>query len=464
MDPSPQLAPPLRDLLLVASEISRTHGVRPETVLIQTLAHGSAMAGHLITFKPDGRRVTPARFSLITGSPDTRRPSWIGNELHHLHNHQDRILMAGGPRPMPSTARRRKKISRILDGGNGSCTEAVDRMNAFFERREAFRFVHPVGRGSSASAARSALPLSLELDGLPAFRKVLNSRGNLAGYASLLEAGPAERAHVLGWISNSDWPELASLAGQEDLSKLGWILTCRASICCEQLHVPSREAMTIFLRRLEIARLETQRFKFQPPLEAKTMLDQWADELAALLATLPGSQRHLALPDPNLGWHLSAILALLCCVGKEETGELDLSIIQATRVALILASWLVRSHLHHFRHSFPADHHGPFTGHDLSVLRFLTYQPAPVRSFQRRLRGVSAPTCLVALHRAVAAGLAIEADPGRFIALPRSFPKPGLSEFLSEFDPARVSAIPQGPVLTDVTDETISPAAHLQPL
>ena len=130
---------------------------------------------------------------------------------------------------MPSTARRRKKISRILDGGNGSCTEAVDRMNAFFDRREAFRFVHQVGRGSSASAARSALPLSLELDWLPAFRKVLNSRGNLAGYASLLEAGPAERAHVLGWISNSDWPELASLAGQEDLSKLGWILTCRVS-------------------------------------------------------------------------------------------------------------------------------------------------------------------------------------------------------------------------------------------
>ena len=186
------------------------------------------------------------------------------------------------------------------------------------------------------------------------------------------------------------------------------------------------------------------------------MLDQWADELAALLATLPDSQRHLALPDANLGWHLSAILALLCCVGKEETGELDLSIIQATRVALILASWLVRSHLHYFRQSYPADHNGPFTGHDLSVLRFLTDQPTAVRSFQRRLRGVDAPTCLASLHRAVAAGLAVEADPGRFIAVPRSVPSPNMSEFLSEFEPVRVSPTPQEPVSTDVTDGTNS--------
>ena len=460
MNPLPQLAAPLRDLLIVACEISSTHTVRPETVLINTLANGAAMAGHLITCKPDGRRVSPARFSLVLRSPDIRRPTWIGQELQHLHTLQNRILQAGGPSPAPAEARRRRKITKMLDGGVGTYTQGVDRMNEFFKRREAYRFVHQVGRGSSPAAARGALPLALELDGLPAFRRVLNDRGNPVGYASLLGAGPAERAHVLGWIPNTDWPALARLAGQDDLSKLGWILTCRASTFCPEHDVPSREAMTIFLARLETARLGNQRFAFQPPPAARILLVQWADEQAALLGTLPESQRHLALPDSNLGWHLSAILALLCCVGKENTEELDLSITQATRVALILASWLARSHLYYFRQSFPADHNGPFTGQDLSVLRFLTDQPAAVRSFQRRLRGVSAQSCLASLRRAGAAGLAVEAEPDRFIAVSRSFPNPGMAEFMSDFEHVRVPSPSDAPVPTDVTDVVNPPAAQ----
>jgi hypothetical protein len=448
--PIPQLTPALRDLIFLGSDISRAHGVHPNAALIQLIAFGSALAGPLISSRPDGHRIVTARFSLTLRTPDLCRPYWIANEFYQLHRRQDEIRQIGGTGLTLKSLRRRKKVTALLNDENGA--DVINRQMEIVKRREQYCFIHPVSAKKPPSANGNGMPMTLEVEGWAGFRKILNSRGQSHGYATLIEAGHSERANIVGWISKNDWKSLTKMAGSGYLPDLGWILSCPATTFSHEGTVPSRPAAVTLLQRLEAARFRSIQFAYHPSTGSKALLDWHAGETEKLLATLPDSQRDGALPDPYIAWHLSAILTALCCEG--EGAELDSSIYQATCVGVLLASWLVRQHVYHFRHAYPADESGLFTGQDLRVLRFLGLEPVTVRSIQRRLRGVSAESCLASLRRAVSAGLAVENEFGRFGAFRPPPLDLTMSEFLSAFGPLDAFPPASETFGTDGTDTT----------
>jgi hypothetical protein len=203
----------------------------------------------------------------------------------------------------------------------------------------------------------------------------------------------------------------------------------------------------VMLQQLETVRLGLIRFLFQPTEEAKALLVRHDRQVREMLEILPENIRERVVPDPFLGWHLSAVVAALCCEGKD--GEADHVILQSTQVGTVLASWVVMQHVHHFLQAFPADNAGLFGGQDLSVLRFLSARPRSARDVQRHLRGASKHSCLQSLQRAVHAGLVVETKDRHFIAVPPPPPGPGLSDFLSEFDPSRISPLSSAGNSTD---------------
>ncbi len=452
MSTSSELSPILRGLLLVAQEVSVTHGIPVEAVLFQTLAHGSALAGHLISSKPVGKQSLPAKFSALFLTGDSQIPAWINDELAHLQRRQNEILQPAKPVIRIPVLRRRKRAIAALNPDDDHAGDEVGYKIDLLKRSHAYRYLHVVGGRTSPPTSKRIPSMALLASGYPAYRKILASRGKADGYAARIDAGRAERSNVFGWIANADWERLTREAGSHSLSKLGWTVGCPASSYCPDSQVASRLAGAAMLQRLEIARFGAIRFSYQPCVDAKALLDRQVEQGFELAATLSAALSGHVMPDSFLPWHLSAILAALCCDGKGEAVER--SIHQATRVGIAIAAWVARQHVHRFRHAFPADADGLFTGQDLSVYRFLRNQPASVRDFQRRLRNVSNDSCLRSLQRAVAAGLAVETSAERFSVVP--FPSPGgeLSEFLSEFDPQRIFPLGDPCLSTDGTDKT----------
>ena len=131
---------------------------------------------------------------------------------------------------------------------------------------------------------------------------------------------------------------------------------------------------------------------------------------------------------------------------------------RVTLLGVALAARAIRCHIHLFRHSFPADASGPFQGQDLRVFRFLGAVPSTVRVIQRHLHGATKASCLQSLRRAVTAGLAIEPEPERFIAMPP--PGQNLSDFILERSPPKAFQTADHGLFPDITDK-ITPSIEL---
>jgi hypothetical protein len=447
MNSLPELSPMLRGLLISCDEIASVHGIPLEAVVLQTLAHASALAGDLVTSKPDGRAQLPAKFSVIVRTPDSDCPGWIGAEIDHLLSRQEQMLRAGDQLGGVTKLRRQKRALQAIgaeeeDAGNSD----IDQRIALAKRRPSFRFIHQVNQGKLHSGWEAPHRIALAATGLSAFRKLL-SRTKGDPYASLHGLDIAARPNVIGWISSRDWGRLAKETTPCQFTSFGWVVECCASNYRPEVDVAPRSVAAKVLQRLEIVRLGAIKFNFQPDESAKTLLDQHGNQVRLMLAGVPDSIRAHAMPDPSLAWSLAALLVALCGYGADE--EARCSELQCTRVAGILASWVMGRHIHDYRQDFPADSVGLISGQDLRVFRFLTSTPAPVRSFQRRLRGVDKDSCLKSLHRLVAAGLAVEGARERFVAVA----PPDRGSELSEFDPKRIFPLGSQRNSTDNTDK-----------
>jgi hypothetical protein len=266
---------------------------------------------------------------------------------------------------------------------------------------------------------------------------------------AMLNLDPGDRSNLMAWIGNHDFRLLVQEVGRE-LPGLGVIIECPARSFLPDDSMVAKVAAAAMVQRLEAARFGSIRYQFRPSEEAKCLLGRQAEQTRALLAHVPAASGLQALPDPDLAWHLSALLAALCSGNGPEAEQT----MHATSLGTALASWAIEQHIHHVRHAFPGDHLGPFEGQDLRVLRFLGDVPSTVRDIQRRFREVNKASCLRSLRRAVAAGLALEPQPERFAAVP--VPGHQLSDFDPAFDPATACQAASDPQFTDNTDKPIS--------
>jgi len=420
----------IREIMRVAEYLAAIHGVLPEAMFIQMLAFGSALAGDTISSKPAGIAMT-AKFSLLIRTPDHGLPWWIAEEWKQLTKLQDTVLKSP-PNPLfgtdkPGALRRRKRVAKLLNPDSDEDPLMIDCYMEGLKRRKDFGFIHRIGNDRVKVANKPGKTFTLAAGGYRELHTVLRSRKSLCGHWALLNAGAA-RSHLLGWIRDRDWKTLVREAGMSDLAKLGLVIGCPATRFNPEIQTVPGLAAAQIISRLEITRFASIHYSFQPPEQALELLHQHAGQVRALVDAIPERQRAHALPDPYLAWHLSAIMAALC--GEARGPEAANATYQATQIGVALASWVFHRHLYHFRQTFPADELGAFEGRDLSVLRFLTAVPSSVRQIQRRLRGVPKEICLLSLRRAVTAGLAIEEERERFVALPP--PARRMSEFVAE--------------------------------
>lgn len=431
------LTPNLRTLIGGATAVAQTHGVPLEAVLLHVLAMASTLAGDLISSKPTGSGLVPAKFSVLFRTPDNELPHWVSDEWTYLADLQTQVChlrpaFLQDPKSI-ARLRRQRRVLMSLDGGAYEGVADMDMMIALARCRSTFPFFHRVaGRGGPAvPPPTDDRSIALAAGGLTELSLILRSRVKTAGYWARLHGRGLSRSNLLSWVPERDWRALCKDVGQEHFSRLGYALATRASRFCPESHAPCGVAASQMLQRLERIRFNSTKITFSPPAEARELLDLQVAESLALVHDLPSSQREAALPGPYLAWHLAAILAVVGCPPTQGDETLQ-AFHQAARIGCQLATWVVRQHLYHFRHAFPAFHEDRFVDLDLRIFRLLGTHPATVREIQRRLRGVDNATCLVSLARAVDAGLAAEVEPGRFaMVLP---PPPGceLSDFLAE--------------------------------
>lgn len=435
------LTPNLRILIGGAMAVAQTHGIPLEAVLLHVLALGSALAGDLIRSKPTGSALVPAKFSLMLRTPDNELPYWVGDEWDYLLERQAQAChvspaFAQDPKSI-ARLRRQRRVLMSLDGGADESVAEIDMMMAIARKRSRFSFFYRVSdRKAPFPPPANGRSLTLAAAGLSQLLPILRSRVKTTGYWSMINAPAHSRSNLVAWVGERDWPALRKEAGQEHLSRLGWMVECPASRFCPEHHVPCDVAASKMLQRLETVRFGAIKLTFAPPPEARELLDRHVAECLALVHALPAFQREAALPDPYIAWHLAAILAVVGCppTQGEDTQH---AFNQSARIGCLLATWVVRQHLYHFRHAFPSYHEDRLVDLDLRIFRLLGTHPATVREIQRRLRGVGKAACLASLARSVDAGLAVEAESGRFAVMPP----------------------PRGPDFTDVIDGTISPAA-----
>lgn len=243
-----------------------------------------------------------------------------------------------------------------------------------------------------------------------------------------------------------DWKHLSGITGPDFLSKLGWIIEVPAGLFCRLSALPL--ASTTVFKKLEALGFSNTSFAYKPTDYARTLLGRQVEESRAMVNQLPPEQRDVALPDPYLAWHLAALVAQLCA-GDEETHD-DFKALQAARLGIMVANWATRQHLHHYRHAFPADGAGSFVEQDLSIFRLLNLTPLPVRAFMAHVRCVNEDACLASLRRAVDAGLALEAEPGLFAAIPS--PKSSVTETRMDHTPSHFGPTEPAPCGTDNID------------
>jgi hypothetical protein len=449
-------APPsksLEELFRITERIGADCGVPPEAVALLTLAHVAALAGGFITHQPTGQPVTPAKFSLLVRTPDFEAPPWISNEWQNIARHQSCIRygkpgILSAPADIASLRRRKRVLTSLGSHLESFEIQVIDANIDFEKRRKTYSNFYLIGSGKRPPLPKNGSTYSLAANGYTSLRQILRSRGNPAGFAAMIDAPAVQRANLIGWVALLDWKRLTTDAGPDFLPKLGWIIEATASSLCHDQ--PLLLASSRILQKLDALRFADIHTRYEPEDRARALLDRQVEEGRAMVAQLPPAQREAALPSPSLAWHLAALVSLLCA-GDKET-EVSARSMQAARLGVVLASWAIRQHLHHYRHAFPADDAGPFLGQDLSVVRFLKPTPLPVRAFMRHLRGVNKAACLLSLRRAVAAGLALEPDSERFAAVPA--PGVSLSEKMAESAPPQ--AIPAGPAsnFTDGTDKT----------
>lgn len=433
---TPPLTPNLRCLIGAASSVGQTHGIPLEAVLLHILALGSTLAGDLIRSKPTDAPAIPAKFSLLIRTPDNHQPPWMANEWDYLAQQQKQIChvppaFAQDPQSI-ARLRRQRRVLLSLDGGADQSVAELDMMMAIARKRTIFTFFHRMAeRKGPFLPPANGRSVTLAAAGYAQLLPVLRSRVKTTGYWAMMNAPEHSRSNLVAWVAERDWRALRKEVGMEHFSRLGWAVACPTSRFCPEHVVPSGVAVGKVLQRLETIRLESIKLTFSPPAEARELLDRQVAECLALVHALPIFQREAALPEPYLAWHLAAILAVVGC--PQVQGEDTLPAFhQSARIGCLLATWVVRQHLHHFRHAFPAHHEDRFVDLDLRIFRLLGTQPAAVREIQRRLRGVDTATCLASLARAVDAGLAVEPEPRRFAVVPPPTPGSGLSDFLSE--------------------------------
>jgi hypothetical protein len=439
-------------MLILCDEMALAHAIPMEVVLLQTLAHASALAGHLITSNPAAGVEVPAKFSVLIRTPDAECPAWIGDEISHLIDRQDEMLRAGEKLGSLSALRRQKRVidAIAIEEGRHRFT-GIDRKIELAKRRPYFRFIRRVSRGKLPAASERSYLVALVATGYPALRKLLHRASSHAGSN---DTALAQYPNSLGWIASDDWERLTKGTPPSLFQRFGWIAGCGASNFLPELDVAPRLLAPAMLQRLEIARIGGIRYAYRPSDAAKALLIHQNERMRQIVAMVPASIRDRVVPDQFLAWHLTALLVAICGDGRGD--DFACLEIQCTRIATAIASWVTASHIHDFRISFPADDDGLITGQDLRVFGFLTDVPCPVRSFQRRLRGVDKDSCLRSLQRLVAAGLAVEYDRDRFAAVPPPDPGHELSDFLSEFDSQRIFPLRGADKSTDITDKNSS--------
>lgn len=457
---SPNPAPDLIRFLSMATVIGEIHGISVETVLIHWLALASMVVGDLVDSRPDpSKGVIKAKIPLLMVTYDSAPPRWIASAVRVMCEAQDSVLRSKFPRISIEEAvtKQKEEMKALIALGHRAHKSGSDDMPdpelfmieqqiRITQNRQYFRHLHLVGSRVPLQAPSEGFTCGIVADGLRSYLRILGTRHLDHGLAASLNREPAIGSNLIGWLCERDLQRLANHAGSW-FSRLGWIITAPAADGTKKeakLPVPVGE----FLPRLANMRLSAKPFSFSPQPAARDFLDRQVEEVRILTGLLPSEQRLLAVPDPHLAWHLSAMLAVIA----GETLRPDLTLLLCCRLGSFLASRIVRHHIGRWSRLFPTDAHGAFTGLDLNIVRFLTNEPQSVREFQRRLRGVSKSRCLVTLHRACDAGLAVTLDGKRFQVTPDPPPGLGMSEFLSEMDAETAFPVKLCSKSTDRTD------------
>ncbi len=436
------MSPILRNLLTAADAMAVAHGLPLEVTILHLCAMGAALAGDLVTSNPEGGPSIPAKFSVVFRTRDFSAPSWLADEWAYLERRQEELnRLPGSPLASPQAIAALRRETRAFDfvtQGTGEGPGIASALLDLSKNRKSFRHIQRV-RG--VGRPKCSIPhgsTTFVAEGLSPLATIVGSYFRANGYWSRLTTAVADRSTVLGWVGSNDSPKYHQIVRPTGIATLGWLVACPASQLSHYDVAPKLLAETT-LQRLELARFGSTRFPFEPPQPAKELLDRQVGRLQEIIAPCaPGGGKWLA-PDEFLGWHLSSILAALCCDSRGE--EFNVSLHQATRVGCAVAAWVFRQHVHLCRLAYPSDDAGWFKGQDLAIFRLLTSRPASVRDVQRRLRGVNKDTCLRVLRRAVRAGLVVETDVRHFGLRHLPSVSSELSDFLSEFDPNSIFPI-----------------------
>lgn len=439
MKPAFNPAPDLMLFIAAAQLAAKQSGVQAENVLLLWLAIAAAMAGDLTTSTPSGDLETvKSKFSLLVVTDDSSVPSWVADFFDALFLRQEEVLK---PRKDhltdPEAKEKFESRIRVMKAlGHGEATllgrpvpdpdlRHLDHQLRLVSNLPGYRHLHRLRGGGRPPEPFNGLTCTLAALGHAELRKILRTRHLPSGLATSISHSTQMRSNVVGWISCADWPQFAHSAGPECLRNFGWLIQESRTGTANSRDL-ARFQIIYLQKNLEIMRLGGLPLQFQPHDTARDFLNRQMAETDNLLSQLPLNQRDLAIPDHHLGWHLASLLLAIAA----DTPYPKITMELCCKLGSFLASRTIRHHIHRFRHTFPADGHGPFTGLDLRTLRFLTQQPQSVRDIQRRLSDATKARCLVALHRACDAGFARALDDEHFAAAPPP-PGLGLSEFVS---------------------------------
>ncbi|MEO5715728.1 MAG: hypothetical protein ABIT37_19770 [Luteolibacter sp.] len=426
-------------------------------MILNILALASALAGNLVSSKPDGGEAHHARFSLIVRSNDSSVPEWMSREQHELLGRQQSVIDPDLPpflskKPMRAL-RRQVQAMEALGSGNDLEAQMLRGFIDSEKRRKAYRFLLPVsGEGSGVrwTGKHPGGAPAVLVNGAADIRKILRGKSKDGSLWNSLGQGGQGNGSVLGWIDSTGLGKLWQQLGSQQVRCLGWQVECPASTVLPDTIVHPSLAASHLLRRLEVVRFGSTRFTFYAAPSDIELLNQQVSNVALRLEQLPEDLRAAAVPDTLLAWHLAALLSALCWDGRNAPDPQQVS--WCVQLAVVLAEYVVAQHLHHFRQTFLADHPALLEGLDRRMARLLPGHPCGVRELQRKFHGVNKDECLASLNKLVALGLAEECAPGRFRQMPPSPPSLRLSDFLSVYGLETETAADGCAARTDNTD------------
>ena len=381
-------------------------------VLLYGLASG--IVGDRLSFVRSEQPASQARLEILLSTPDEDVPEWIRCEWDNIVSIHDRFAFANrsmlaSPKEVPALEKRLQRFQSLALDEIDEARDIRERLD-FTRNHGEMRLLHVMGGGRPQPRhRRNGRDCMLAVSDVRHLKRVMWRN----------ELRPCEHppTRMTGWISFPELRKLARSTPVETLAKLAWIVRA-PDMRWPQDEIPEGTMPQTACSRAVVAKLLKQPVRYQPRGRSLALLNACGSVIDRMVAEVPDCIRDDILPDRDVHWHLAAAASVLH-FSAEESADPNGFDDGWTSGACSDACRLVAAHIHNLRILYPCDGKGWFAGNDLKLFRVLSTAPDTIRALQRSTRGVTKSDVLSMLGRAMAAGLAVEASPGRFAIAPQ---------------------------------------------